>query len=621
MISYLLVMALSLIAQDIPRTLYVLNGLGQTVSKMDLEKEIIVNNIAVVGSVPNRIYAYGNLIYVVNSIPDGISIIDPVSNRVIDNITLTTGSNPYDMAFVGANKAYVTNLKANSVTVLDLNSGEEVNSINVGTGPQGLLIVNNTAYVCNTGGFPNYAPATISVINIETDSVTKTIGVPANPQDLALAPNGKIYLVCTGNYNNISGKIMEIDPFGDLDYTAVIMDTIDIGGNPTDIIVTNSGMAYLADFGDGSNGFVYAYDIFNRQVLHDAGNPILVGYGALALLYDSQYNALYVNNFSDDAVQLLNPADGSVVKTYLFGDGAQHFTILEEIKASDPWADDVVSYVPGAMAGFGQNYYPSNVLGPPDPDPLINAYNPSSKPQEILSLGQGGEIILEFSDNYIINGDGPDFTVFENAFYFSGTQDPFIEAAFVAASADGKTWFEFPWDTSSFAGFAGVTPTFNTQYPTDPALSGGDQFDLASVGLPFARFIKLTDLGDLKKEGLFNGDFDLDAVVAINTRPGQPSTIEEGQVTLPERFALKQNYPNPFNATTVISWQSAGGSNVELSIFNLQGQKIETLVSGWQPAGFYHVEWNAGGYASGVYFYCLKTTDGLIATRKLILLK
>jgi hypothetical protein len=341
----------------------------------------------------------------------------------------------------------------------------------------------------------------------------------------------------------------------------------------------------------------------------------------MALFYDKQNNNLYVNNFSDDAVQLLNPQDGSVVETYLFGDGVQHITILEATSSTDPWADVVVDYIPGNNAGFGQNYYSKNVLGPPDPDPLLSEFNPSNKPQEILSLGDAGEIILEFTDNFIFDGNGPDFTVFENVFYFFGTTDPFIEAAFVAASMDGEIWYEFPWDTTTWEGFAGVTPMFDNQNPTDPSVSGGDQFDLEDIGLPYAKYIKLTDLGAMKQEGLFNGDFDLDAVVAINSQEGQPTAITLEQTILPANYSLEQNYPNPFNPSTTINYKLPVTSYIDLSIFNLQGQKVATLVSGTKHAGNHQIQWDATGFASGVYLYHLSTDNGFVATKRMILLR
>ncbi len=90
---------------------------------------------------------------------------------------------------------------------------------------------------------------------------------------------------------------------------------------------------------------------------------------------------------------------------------------------------------------------------------------------------------------------------------------------------------------------------------------------------------------------------------------------------IPGRFFLGQNYPNPFNPKTTINYQLPSGSQVDLSIYNLLGQKVATLVSEKKAAGSYKVEWYASAFASGVYFYKLETNTGFVQTKKLILLK
>ena len=78
---------------------------------------------------------------------------------------------------------------------------------------------------------------------------------------------------------------------------------------------------------------------------------------------------------------------------------------------------------------------------------------------------------------------------------------------------------------------------------------------------------------------------------------------------IPKKFVLSQNYPNPFNPTTTISYQIQKTCEVELSIYNLLGQKVATLVSEQQPAGVYQVQWDANDFASGIYYYKLWAGD------------
>jgi hypothetical protein len=85
-------------------------------------------------------------------------------------------------------------------------------------------------------------------------------------------------------------------------------------------------------------------------------------------------------------------------------------------------------------------------------------------------------------------------------------------------------------------------------------------------------------------------------------------------------FHLSQNYPNPFNPSTKISWQSPVGSHQTLNIYDVLGNEVATLVDEYKPAGSYEVEWDAGNYPSGVYFYQLKSEE-FIQTKKMILIK
>jgi len=90
---------------------------------------------------------------------------------------------------------------------------------------------------------------------------------------------------------------------------------------------------------------------------------------------------------------------------------------------------------------------------------------------------------------------------------------------------------------------------------------------------------------------------------------------------IPERFELFQNYPNPFNPQTTIAYQLTSPTKVKLNIYNMLGEKITSLISDKQPAGYYKIVWDATGYASGVYFYRLETDEGFVKSKRLILLK
>jgi len=89
---------------------------------------------------------------------------------------------------------------------------------------------------------------------------------------------------------------------------------------------------------------------------------------------------------------------------------------------------------------------------------------------------------------------------------------------------------------------------------------------------------------------------------------------------LPVKFSLEQNYPNPFNPSTKITYSITQKAHVSLSIYNSLGQEVSKLVSQDMTPGVYTSEWNAAGFASGVYYYRI-TAGNFAQTRKLILLK
>jgi len=106
---------------------------------------------------------------------------------------------------------------------------------------------------------------------------------------------------------------------------------------------------------------------------------------------------------------------------------------------------------------------------------------------------------------------------------------------------------------------------------------------------------------------------------------GDGAAKESAEGNLPEGFALDQNYPNPFNPTTTISFSLPSAQHVTLEIYNVQGQKVRTLIDEVRSAGEHAIEWDATSdagdrVASGVYFYRL-TAGEYVVSKKMTLLK
>lgn len=89
---------------------------------------------------------------------------------------------------------------------------------------------------------------------------------------------------------------------------------------------------------------------------------------------------------------------------------------------------------------------------------------------------------------------------------------------------------------------------------------------------------------------------------------------------VPDKFSLSQNYPNPFNPSTKIKFALAKNENVSLTVFDITGKNIQTLVNSNLIAGEYEVDFNAMNLSSGIYYYRL-TTGSFVETKKMNLIK
>ncbi len=104
------------------------------------------------------------------------------------------------------------------------------------------------------------------------------------------------------------------------------------------------------------------------------------------------------------------------------------------------------------------------------------------------------------------------------------------------------------------------------------------------------------------------------------------NSIENKKEEVPAVFSCSQNYPNPLALNTTIKYGLPKKSNVNLTIFNLAGQAVRTLVNGQQPAGFKSARWEGRTDAGrevpqGIYFYTLKAGDEFKQTYKMIVVK
>ncbi|HAP36871.1 MAG TPA: hypothetical protein DCQ28_13415 [Bacteroidetes bacterium] len=152
-----------------------------------------------------------------------------------------------------------------------------------------------------------------------------------------------------------------------------------------------------------------------------------------------------------------------------------------------------------------------------------------------------------------------------------------------------------------------------TKWPADVVYDPeNDGTPLKSLGI-HEHWNNVSDKKYSKELGIGNGiDF---IKLTKNT-----TTSVANNVVRPTDFRLEQNYPNPFNPTTKITYAIQSSANVSLTVYDLLGKQIATVVNKKQESGNYSVYFDASNVPSGVYYYELRAGN-FIETKKMIVLK
>ncbi len=182
----------------------------------------------------------------------------------------------------------------------------------------------------------------------------------------------------------------------------------------------------------------------------------------------------------------------------------------------------------------------------------------------------------------------------------------------LAVTSDGRLWMQY--DSEYPSDDAGLCWYDGTNVGTFPAPPGGlpQWGGIPNSSIDDLEVLELSDGYELWMSCVSRGI----AVLKVQYQ----SVSAEDDNNPPINFSLLQNYPNPFNPATTIRYSIPQSSGVELKIFDILGNEIETLVNEQKPAGAYEIIWNAINQPSGVYFYQLKTSSQL-ETRKMILVR
>ncbi|MCD6162017.1 MAG: T9SS type A sorting domain-containing protein [candidate division Zixibacteria bacterium] len=325
------------------------------------------------------------------------------------------------------------------------------------------------------------------------------------------------------------------------------------------------------------------------------------GWGWLDLCYDGTY--LYGTDFDTDVISQVDPATGQVVGT-----------------VPNPTAAGLgIAYDPATDHFWGVNWFGTDLVEFDRSGTIINQYpqaplasifgiawdNASADGPWLWCFSQETNNLLTVAQFDPINGymTGVQFTAIDHdggdmagGLDFTTEYDPALGVLLCLGQAGVSDWL----------GVYEITETVNWLAidPTSGSIDPGESDDIDIT-------IDLTEIEDTTTY--------LGATLTVSSNSPVTGTIDitvdviggiEGEEgLLPSTFALEQNYPNPFNAITAINFAVPTDSDVELTVYNMLGQNVKTLISGKMNAGYHRVLWDASSVASGVYFYKLTAGD------------
>ena len=286
-------------------------------------------------------------------------------------------------------------------------------------------------------------------------------------------------------------------------------------------------------------------------------------------------------------------ADGTSVDDQEYTAGTAISDI--ELPAASGGAGDIAYSVSGLPAGLSFDAATRTISGTPDA-----ATDEAVEITYTAADGAGATASLTFS---ITVNMSLTFGDFFSQFLGAGKVVP-------TASSDGAAIREFvvgqPVD--AFALPAGTGGTEPLTYSLSPELPAGLSFDAATR----------TISGTPQAEGA--------PVYTYTVTDALGASVAMLLHTRPAAFSLASNYPNPFNPATTIRYALPQAADVRLTVYNVVGQVVRTLVAEHQSAGRYLVAWdatndNGHSLSAGIYFYRLQAGDEFHAVKKMLLLK
>lgn len=446
---------------------------------------------------------------------------------------------------------------------------------------------------------------------------SKGTGSPASPFDMTVDINSNVLL--TG-INNIDYAVFKINPDGTLAWNKFYNYSSDI---PRAIITDNSGNVYVTGE-SGAPGLPLSYSITtikydaagNQQWIRNYnGGAVPDGYTGYDIAVDNN-NGVYVigNTYSNSNIATVKyNSNGSLQWARIYNGLSSNSTDQAISVGIDQYGNVYTTGNSNSNNNTTGNdiaiikYVPAVVFS--------NEFTKSGLTKTIIDLQSAYDTItVEYSTpvNYYVydvnlkidsvlhtNDSDLEFYLIHNGI---------TDTAIYQVGGSGDNFINTVLNDSAANPISGGIAPFTGSYKPIKVLSAFNNSNINGSWI-----LKIYDrtsgnTGTLKA-------WSLNFVIGTN-----PIGIQAISGEMPQHFSLSQNYPNPFNPVTKITFQLPKAGPVKLTVYDMLGREVVTLVNGNLNAGTYNADWNALNFAGGVYFYKLDT-EGFMETKKMVLVK
>ncbi|NIV12153.1 MAG: T9SS type A sorting domain-containing protein [Aliifodinibius sp.] len=238
------------------------------------------------------------------------------------------------------------------------------------------------------------------------------------------------------------------------------------------------------------------------------------------------------------------------------------------------------------------------------------------------SLGNDGRHYIETT---LFNKFILDTATFEVYRYYS---NPLYKDKWYKLDADsGDTWIVWQDSSGQHQFLAVVSDVYQEPYFNQAVTIKIIDYYMHTVGVPESLWTTThylaSNFGLVRTDVEFSSpEYLIRGAIIDSVLYGNVTSIEQVEKDrTPKTFTLHQNYPNPFNPTTTIKYELSAAAKVELTVYDLLGREVKTLVNTYHPTGTYRVQFDGTQLSSGIYSYTLKTPQGAVISKKMVLLK